>query len=847
MCFNVGGGQNKYSCVSNVNDGCYVSSSCNGACATSQTCTNKAYSTCLVAGSGFNYACVTNDVAVQNRDGCYIASNCQNSCASGFTCLDKSTYPTQACWGSGNTAGWNKYTCVQTAAVSNVDGCYTSSTCSGACEDNQRCEDEGSIFGGDCYGRGITGSWNKYKCNAISCASGQVASDGMCYTPAPAVPPAPASCPTLITTRTAGHRQQDDEPQRPRSLRSLPSRQRRLEEAEHSDDVTSSEEQQLEEAVIAEEDAVTAALASGTPKLVNAATRLYHRRFRHFSDLTGELTAFDYRVKLRSAVVNLDGVEVECAALNTSVVGVSLPPDYAAGVRVGSLLLTALTTPTCNITLQHRVISVTATAILAAAEEDTTLFFNASAFTFFQGSPDAWLENVGNGSAVSMPGGASADAHDAEWQQQARRHAQRRRSLLATSDFSAPLGNLANVDLFNIANRNVYCDSAVIVACRNCKLQGSMNVLVSVDGGNEASVTRATGSLTLTQQARIRLRGGVLSENVIGYMQPWCIPPICIYVPIFGIASVQVGVRVGMELLSEVFSGATGDIDVDLTAGVTVNLDGGSGASGSPSMSVVFTGPASNPATTTPLTATASTLFGIKPTVQVGVWGGAAACVYTCIFGAGARLAVYASGTFVAYAQFGATLSTAMLPASPLAARFPTCAPAHNLEMSVSLGVKDTQLAVNVDAAVFLSVWSNSWAWSKTLNIADGTPVPVWAYCVNLAPPPPPSVAAAVAAAARHRRHRERCGSARWLHQRHVLLHCAHRIRGRNGKRAGRVRAASHHPERDGRVTPPPPPRRRRRAGVLQRRLCLHVRRRQRQQCADHCVEQRRDVKRARV
>lgn len=218
----------------------------------------------------------------------------------------------------------------------------------------------------------------------------------------------------------------------------------------------------------------------------------------------------------------------------------------------------------------------------------------------------------------------------------------------------------------------MYCNSgAMVVACRTCRLRAQLSGLVTTDLDDPSStVTRVTGSLGLEMQFRVRLLGGAVSaERSSNLTQAWCVYPACLYIPLWGLGNLQVGVRFGMELVAGAEFAGTGDIDVNVT-GYELQLagDSGTGENGRPSLSVSTRKNASSTVThATPVTGQLGVSLGFKPLVQVGAWGNVSTCAFSCsLLPASAAMAVYAQAR-----------ARARLPreASPLAAPPPPPAP----------------------------------------------------------------------------------------------------------------------------------------------------------------------------
>jgi hypothetical protein len=697
------------------------------------SCTSPAQPATQLCASCESDASLSNGECIwdvqEELDGCFLDANCQSSCGSSQRCVEKDG-PFQACYGVGNAGGWNKYTCEEV--------CYADSTCGGACGATASCK------------RAILNCVTGYQCSEPECTSGQYAMGGVCYSPAPPTPPAPLSCPTLLTSssrRLLGDEQEEEEPAaasggdgdmlpRPRSVRAA---QRPVAGAAGEQPAGAGGVDE----VMAEEDAIQAALLSGAPEPVPGESRLYYKRFRHHSTLTGELTVLDYQVQLQPGVVNVDTLllsgavsGVACSSASSAdgdatTVMVSLPGgDGAAGMAAAfcdgcRVLLSPATAGACA-SLQHRIVApathdAAVVTFTAVPEADGDAFINSTAFTFFQGAPATWVRHVAARRVMrfarAVPEPTTSSIHG--------------RALVDALDNDIVLPGL---DVFSIQQKNIYCDSAAVVACTNCRLTGQVDVLVSVDPGSALSTTEATGTLSLTLQAIIRLRGGATTvRNEIGMRVPWCIPPACYGVSLWNVAYLQVGMKFGMHIVAETTVAASGDINLDASASLSLSMRADNGDS-TPTFSVAVSNPDSTTNTRTPLLASAATSLGLKPIIQVGVWGGASFAFL------GAQLSVYAEGAFTLYARFTGTYSSVMLASNALLVPAnPVCASPHNLELSAALGIEDGYLSASVQGSVTVISTYNLGPFTATASFPDSSPFVVWATCINLTPPPPPS------------------------------------------------------------------------------------------------------------
>ena len=107
---------------------------------------------------------------------CYISSSCQGACSSTQVCSDESGL-LESCYGVGNTAGWNKYQCISYVS----SGCYISSSCSGQCGSGYTCQDK-SIT--DCL---TAGTGYNYKCIATAVATQTLTGSNGAYPDAPTI------------------------------------------------------------------------------------------------------------------------------------------------------------------------------------------------------------------------------------------------------------------------------------------------------------------------------------------------------------------------------------------------------------------------------------------------------------------------------------------------------------------------------------------------------------------------------------------------------------------------------------------------------------------------------------
>lgn len=667
----------------------------------------------------------------QNIGGCYISSGCQGACGASETCTDTSGL-FESCRGVGNAAGWNKYSC--------VDTCYSTNTCGGDCAASAKCEDTATFS--TCY-----------QCTVPTCLPGQYAFAGMCFDNVPSAPPSPASCPSLITyngtRRLLGT--EDADPAVPRrTSRALPSRRdapvdgdAALTTTTTTDYASTTSSDGVEaaawmEAIMEEDAAIQEAFISGAPQRMRNNPRKLYRRFRHLSELTGELTVLDTSAILHANVVDLDALtgvsiapSVECArdgaGGNTVVVTLSLIAGVNGAALAASLCVGCgvVAADACDgAPLAHRVSSSGAQLDAAAGTitfvatpvTDAAALLNATSFTFFQGSPNAWAGHAGSPRVLrfdaSVPEPTVSGLHG--------------RRLLAGIDFPYTSGG---IDVFNIASKNVYCDNAAIIACQNCKLTGSVNTLVTVDGFAGTALAQATGTLTLTLQAVLRLRGGAsTTRKEITLGAPWCIPPVCYMLGFYSLGYAQAGLRFGTNFVSKTMQVASGDVNIAASAQLALNM--ATSSSSSPTYSLVLTQPGSSTSTRTPLTVSVDASLALKPVIQVGAW--AESRGQTISF----TLAAYGEASAELYVRVSGTYSETMLAANTaLTSAASSCASPHNLELSAAIGIEQAKLT-GYASGVFLSYDLGSSIRSTTPYAS--TPYVVWAKCVVLAPPPPP-------------------------------------------------------------------------------------------------------------
>ena len=524
-------------------------------------------------------------------------------------------------------------------------------------------------------------------------------------------------------------------------------------------------------------DALLEAERSSRPALIDASTKYYERAFSH-DHASGALFVLDYAIQLQPHVVQLeydtpDVTSIACYSM-PGVSSVSLLMKLStqnatdallALIAPGNLLLNESSVE-CDGVAQPVQFNITARGspfrisdpdsganvlnFTAISVSNYSAFVNNTAHTFFFGDPDEYNRHAEMNRTLKLQGGISSSTSSSSTSDI--QSYSRGRGLGSTTETTS--NTLYSATLFSLSNNHVYNSNGLSVVCNTCTFSGNLGIISTFLPSSQYAYVSTSGAITLRMALGITLTGGwQASEYSSTVVTPVCIPPLCFGVNLFGIAGFSVGAKVGVDSVQSytTYSSTSFTLDVQTAVGLGIATTYSYGQV-SDSFTSDLTNPQTNTGSITSAQLSVDFLTGLRPKVQIGIWGAANIGLGTLLSAAGGNVAIYGEGDMLGYIQYHAESQLVNYATSPAASYtgYPGCALPQDTRFLVSLGAKYRTLSFHVNAQTWAGCVAGfcAWTWnpsySNSWNFGDTSPFTMWAACANLIPdgtmPPPPQL-----------------------------------------------------------------------------------------------------------